>query len=88
MGTGNEVECFSGGIIFIKGMVEAALPGYYDMSVDENVSVQAILAGRGGVRVAGSLFIREGDLVGLRAPAWETDNGGSKWVIAVEWVVL
>jgi hypothetical protein len=67
-----EVECFPGQFVFVHG--------------DDETRV--LLAGQGGARGAGGVKIRVGGVVGIRAPMWDVDVGGDKWVFGVDWVVL
>lgn len=67
-----EVECFPGQFVFVHGEDET----------------RVLLAGQGGARGAGGVKIRVGGVVGIRAPIWDVDVGGEKWVFGVDWVVL
>lgn len=89
LGGDDGVDCYPGGVVFIKGNTDVALynasraPGE---ARDSDVGV--LLAGQGGARGAGSVRIREGSVVGIRAPMWEVDIAGEKWSVGVDWVVL
>ncbi|KAF2683215.1 hypothetical protein K458DRAFT_488351 [Lentithecium fluviatile CBS 122367] len=60
--------------------------------------IRILLAGQGSARTKTGLRIREGSVVGIKAPMWnvrvdvgsDTNNGGgsAKWLVGVEWVVL
>lgn len=85
-----EVQCFTGGVVFARGDAE---PGLYNASragstATETVETRLLLAGLGGARGAGSVRIRPGGVVGVRAPLWDVDVGGETWVVGVDWVVL
>jgi hypothetical protein len=85
-----EVECFPSLFVFIRGETE---PGMYNVSRAPNVAendgeMRALLAGQGGARGTGGVKIKIGSVVGIRAPLWDIDSGGEKWVVGVDWVVL
>ncbi|KAJ4349452.1 uncharacterized protein N0V89_008067 [Didymosphaeria variabile] len=97
---GSEVECWPGGIIFLRGVTDASL---YNVSrassftqVEGNhvgpTEVNIMLAGQGGARGKGGVRVREGGVVGVRAPIWDVHIGygeqAEKWLVGVEWVVL
>lgn len=87
----DEVECFSGGIVFIRANTE---PGLYNVSRtpkhlnDETFDYRILLAGQGGTRGAGGVSIKVGGVVGLRQPMWDVDVGGEMWMVGVDWIVL
>lgn len=93
LGGGDEVEgveCWPGGVVFVWGETE---PGMYNASrassvAGEEQGVRVLLAGQGGVGGAGGVRIRVESVVGIRAPTWEIDVGGEKWMVGVDWVVL
>jgi hypothetical protein len=85
-----EVECFSGQCVFVKGETE---PGMYNHSrapsvVDNDGETRILLAGQGGARGAAGVKIKIGGIVGVRAPMWDVDVGGEKWLVGIDWVVL
>ncbi|KAG9200494.1 hypothetical protein G6514_007005 [Epicoccum nigrum] len=85
---GQEADCFAGGVVLARGQTE---PGMYNASrVGEGMGqpgTRLLLAGQGGARGAG-VKVRVGDVVGVKAPTWDVDVGGEKWVVGVEWMVL
>ena len=93
VGTGEEteVECYIGGVVFVRGDTQ---PGLYNASRapsvlnDDDGEVRILLAGQGGARGSGGVRIRVGGVVGIRAPMWDVDVGGEKWLVGVDWVVL
>jgi hypothetical protein len=85
-----EVECFPGHFGFIRGDTE---PGLYNVSrapgiANNDGEVSVLLAGQGGARSAGGVRIRIGGIVGVRAPMWDVDIAGEKWIVGVDWVLL
>jgi hypothetical protein len=54
--------------------------------------IGVLLAGQGSARGKTGVKVREGLVVGIRAPMWDVDvgSGGTaeKWIVGVEWVVL
>ena len=85
-----EVECFAGGVVFVRGDTE---PGLYNASRGGSVAVEdgevkVLLAGQGGARGSGGVRVRTGCVVGVRAPMWDVDIGGETWVVGVDWVLL
>lgn len=74
-----EVECFAGGVVFVDGEVEGGLRG-------QDAGVRVLLAGKGGAR--GTVRVAEGKVVGIRAPVWDVDVQGEKWVVGVDWIIL
>lgn len=82
-----EVECFTGRVVFVRGDTE---PGLYSASrvLHEHRQMRVLLAGQGGARGSGGVRIRVGSIVGVRAPTWDVDVGGEKWLVGVDWVVL
>ncbi|KAF1849013.1 uncharacterized protein K460DRAFT_364934 [Cucurbitaria berberidis CBS 394.84] len=85
-----EAECFAGGVIFVRGDTE---PGSYNTSrapspIGDDGVLKVLLAGNGGARGAGGVRIKVGGIVGIRAPTWEVDVSGEKWLVGVDWVVL
>ncbi|KAL5121432.1 hypothetical protein ACEQ8H_000503 [Pleosporales sp. CAS-2024a] len=90
MQSGDELECFPGHFVFVRGETE---PGIYNDSrasalIDNNGQVQILLAGQGSARGSSGVRIRTGCVVGLRAPIWHVDVEGEAWMVGVEWVVL
>ena len=84
------VECYPGGVVFVSGAAEAGagwLNGYASKLVGDEV-VRVMLAGQGGARGAGSVRVGVGNLLGVRAPTWDVEIGGEKWIMGVDWVVL
>ncbi|KAF2005956.1 hypothetical protein P154DRAFT_423645 [Amniculicola lignicola CBS 123094] len=87
---GNEVECFAGGVVFVEGKVDMDR-GMFDGSRGQgrgNGEVGVMLAGAGGARGSGGVKIREGSVVGIRAPTWDVEMMGDIWVVGVDWLVL
>ncbi|KAI8931034.1 hypothetical protein NX059_012045 [Plenodomus lindquistii] len=87
---GDEMECFSGSVVFVRGEVDherynASRVGSIG---DEDGVVRVLLAGQGGARGSGGVRIRKGGVVGIRAPLWEVDVSGEVWTVGVDWVVL
>ena len=86
---GLEVDCFAGAVVLARGQTES---GMYNASRAgegvEEFETRLLLAGQGGVRGAAGVRVRVGDVVGVKAPTWDVDVGGEKWVVCVEWVVL
>lgn len=85
-----EVECFPGHFVFVRGETE---PGMYNHSrapsvVDNDGEIRILLAGQGGARGTAGVKIKIDDIVGVRAPIWNVDVGGEKWMIGVDWVTL
>ena len=86
----SEVECYPGSVIFVRGATE---PGLYNASrslsdFGEEGESRVLLAGQGGTRGSGGVKIKVGGIVGIRAPMWDVDVSGEKWVVGVDWVVL
>ncbi|KAF2186174.1 hypothetical protein K469DRAFT_573773 [Zopfia rhizophila CBS 207.26] len=83
----DEVECYPGGVVFARGDIEV---GSYNASrvAGSGGDVRALLAGNGGVRSAGVTRVREGAVVGIKAPLWDVDIQGEKWAVGVDWVML
>jgi len=102
------VECWAGGVVFVRGITDAGLynssrassvifnnghgegPGD---SVGGGTPIAVLLAGQGGARGKAGVRIREGGLIGVRAPIWDVDvgtggRGGGTWIVGVEWVVI
>jgi hypothetical protein len=77
------VDCFPGGTVFVKGKVDHPLPGVVNGPRDERV----LLAGQGGGRTK-RVRLREGDVVGVRAPVWDVNIGDESWMVGIDWVVL
>lgn len=75
-GEAGEVECFAGGVVFVRGEIETG------------AEVKVLLAGQGGARGSSGVRLKEGSVVGIRVPMWDVDVGGEKWVVGVDWVVL
>lgn len=87
------VECYPGGAVFVFGDVEAGAGGMngYPSRVSSGVGdegVRLMLAGQGGARGTGGVKVRIGSSLGVRAPLWDVDVGGEKWIVGVDWVVL
>lgn len=85
-----EVECYTGSVVFVRGDIE---PGLYNASraqnnFDNEGEVKVLLAGQGGTRFASGVRIKVGGIIGIRAPTWDVDLGGEKWIVGVDWVVL
>jgi hypothetical protein len=87
---GVEVECFPGLFVFVRGETE---PGMYNVSrapdvIGNDGETRVLLAGQGGARGTGGVRVKMGGVVGIRAPMWDVDVRGEKWVVGVDWVVL
>ncbi|KAF2729279.1 hypothetical protein EJ04DRAFT_502634 [Polyplosphaeria fusca] len=85
-----EVDCFPGGVTFVRGETDV---GLYNSSRVPGVDagegdVRVLLAGTGGTRGNAGVKVREGSMVGIRAPVWDVDVQGEKWIVGVYWVVL
>ncbi|KAJ4299489.1 hypothetical protein N0V90_004734 [Kalmusia sp. IMI 367209] len=95
-----ETECWPGGVVFVRGNTDA---GLYNASraptlissegyQDDHAEIKIMLAGQGGARGKGGVRIRQGGVVGVRAPIWDVRVGvgekAEKWLVGVEWVVL
>ncbi|OCL03237.1 hypothetical protein AOQ84DRAFT_156463 [Glonium stellatum] len=61
--------------------------GTLDNSQHGAMNVQAILAGRGTKR-GGGIKLGKGSVVGMRAPYWDVELSGEKWIVAADWSVL
>ena len=95
-----EVECWPGGLIFVRGVTDASLYNASRASgltqpepdCDGRAEVKIMLAGQGGARGKGAVRVQEGGIVGVRAPIWDVHVGhgeqAEKWLVGVEWVVL
>ncbi|KAH7383942.1 hypothetical protein BKA66DRAFT_584500 [Pyrenochaeta sp. MPI-SDFR-AT-0127] len=87
----DEVECFSGGVVFVRG---DTAPGLYNTSRlpstlnYDDLGHRVLLAGQGSARSAGGVKLRVGSVIGIRQPVWDMDVGGEKWTVGVDWVVL
>jgi hypothetical protein len=86
---GVEVECFPGLFVFVRGETE---PGMYNVSrapdvVGNDGETRILLAGQGDARGTGGVKVKVGGVVGIRAPMWDVDVRGEKWVVGVDWVV-
>lgn len=84
------VECFPGYFVFVNGETE---PSIYNHShaptvMENDREMRVLLAGQGGARGAAGVKIKIGGIVGLRAPMWDVDVEGEKWLVGVDWVVL
>jgi hypothetical protein len=101
------VECWAGGVVFVRGTTDAQLYNASRASSvvtqyahdDGNGDVGGgpaeygiMLAGQGGARGKAGVRIREGGVIGIRAPMWDVQIGSGgceeKWIVGVEWVVL
>ncbi|KAH7412064.1 hypothetical protein DE146DRAFT_264400 [Phaeosphaeria sp. MPI-PUGE-AT-0046c] len=85
-----DVECYPGHFVFVRGETD---PGLYNVSrapsvVEDNGECRVLLAGQGGARGVGGIRLRSACVVGVRAPMWEVDVGGEKWVVGVDWALL
>jgi hypothetical protein len=85
---GGEVECYPGSVVFVKGETDAALYNASRLPGDAITHVKVMLAGQGGAKGSGGVRVRNGNVVGVRAPVWDVDIGGEIWVVGVDWVVL
>lgn len=87
------VECYPGGVVFVSGAAEVGTgwlsghPSRASNAAGDEV-VRVMLAGQGGARGAGAVRVVVGSLLGVRAPTWDVDIGGEKWIVGVDWVVL
>ncbi|KAF2106834.1 hypothetical protein BDV96DRAFT_507273 [Lophiotrema nucula] len=91
-GEGEGVECFNGGVVFVSGDADVGLynasrmpPGSAAQSEHET---RVLLAGQGGARGLSGVKIKERSVVGIRAPLWDVEIAGEKWVVAVDWILL
>jgi hypothetical protein len=86
------VECYPGGVVLVSGGPEAgAGSNSYApraSSVVDNGVVRLMLAGQGCARGAGGVRVGIGSLLGVRAPMWDVDISGEKWIVGVDWLVL
>lgn len=85
-----DVECYPGHFVFVRGDTE---PGLYNVSrapgvVDNNGEIRVLLAGQGGARGLSGIRLKSGSIVGVRAPMWDVDIAGEKWVVGIDWVLL
>ncbi|KAF2439322.1 hypothetical protein P171DRAFT_120907 [Karstenula rhodostoma CBS 690.94] len=99
-GEESEVECWPGGVIFLRGVTDANLSnaagasGFTQPEGSHNgcTEIKIMLAGQGGARGKGGVRVREGGFVGVRAPIWDVHVGQGpeeeKWLVGVEWMVL
>lgn len=95
-----EVECWPGGVIFLRGVTDTSLhnaagaSGFTQLESSHNpcTEIKIMLAGQGGVRGQGGARVREGSFVGVRAPIWDVHVGQGpeeeKWLVGVEWMLL
>jgi len=95
-----EAECWQGGVVLVRGTTDGSSYNASRSSslsrdgVDrtEDTEIKVMLAGRGSFKGKGSVRIRHGTAVGVKAPLWKVDVGvgeqAQKWVVGVEWVVL
>jgi hypothetical protein len=87
------VECYPGGVVLVSGGPEVgagSMNSYAPRAssvVDDGV-VRVMLAGQGGARAAGGVRVGVGSLLGVRAPMWDVDISGEKWIVGVDWLVL
>jgi hypothetical protein len=89
-GAEEEVECCTGGVVFVRGETEQ---GLYNASRASSVvggdgTTRLLLAGQGGARGSAGVRIRIGSVVGIRAPMWDVEVGGEIWVVGVDWAVM
>ncbi|KAF2475288.1 uncharacterized protein BDR25DRAFT_254188 [Lindgomyces ingoldianus] len=92
---GRSVECFPGTVVFVRGDTEAGLSNSFRVIGSQRQrgdggslgGVRVMLAGQGSAR-SGVVRVGKGNVVGIRAPVWNTDVSGEKWVVGVDWVVL
>ena len=99
-GDETEVECRSGGVVFVRGTIDGTLhdtsrasgPAHAESDHQGHAIIKMLLAGQGGARGKGGVCIRTGSTVGVRAPFWDvhigTEGQEETWLVAVEWVVL
>ncbi|KAL1610849.1 hypothetical protein SLS60_002520 [Paraconiothyrium brasiliense] len=99
-GRGSEVECWPGGVLFLRGVTNASLYNASRASSftqaehdhEGTAEIKFMLAGQGGARGKGRVRVREGSVVGVRAPIWDVQIGhgeqAEKWLVGVEWIVL
>lgn len=69
------IEGFVGGVVFAKE------------ETDRGRSRGVVLIGQAG-RGTSEKRVRKGSTVGVRAPCWDVDVRGEKWVVGVDWIVL
>jgi hypothetical protein len=87
-GKGKEVDCYAGSVTFVSGTTNSGSHISRNPGASHDGEVKMLLAGQGGARGTGGVRINEGSVVGVRAPMWDIDMGGEKWVVGVDWVVL
>ncbi|KAJ4384893.1 hypothetical protein N0V86_000497 [Didymella sp. IMI 355093] len=89
LGGRDEVECLPGGTTFVLGITDF---GMYNASKAEStecgLGTRVLLAGHGGARGSAGVKIAVEDVIGIRAPTWELDINGEKWMVGVDWMVL
>ena len=89
---GEDIECFNGGVVFVRGHTDAGL--YNASRMPRGSAAQAehetrvLLAGQGGARGQSGVKINERSVVGIRAPLWDVEIDGEKWIVAVDWILL
>ncbi|KAL5376159.1 hypothetical protein PMIN06_012443 [Paraphaeosphaeria minitans] len=95
-----EVECWPGGVVFLRGITDASLShtagalgfSQAEGSCNQRTEINIMLAGQGGARGKRGVRVREGGFVGVRAPIWDVHVGPGpeeeKWLVGVEWMVL
>jgi hypothetical protein len=99
-GGDSEVECWPGGVVFLRGVTDASVCSAAGVSnftqIEGNYTgcseIKIMLAGQGGARGKGGVRVRVGGVVGVRAPIWDVhvgqDQHAEKWFVGVEWMVL
>jgi hypothetical protein len=90
LGGNGALECYIGGAVFVRGTTDAGLYNASRLlgSVGEDGEVRVMLAGQGGGRGSGGVKVKVGGIVGIRAPLWDVDLAGEKWMVGVDWVLL
>ncbi|KAL5372255.1 hypothetical protein DPSP01_013651 [Paraphaeosphaeria sporulosa] len=96
----SEVECWPGGVVFLRGVTDASLPhaagtlGFTqpEGNYNERPEFKIMLAGQGGARGKGCVRVREGGFVGVRTPIWDVHVGQGqeeeRLLVGVDWMVL
>ncbi|KAF2492200.1 hypothetical protein BU16DRAFT_564665 [Lophium mytilinum] len=75
------VETNHGGMLLIQGTFEP------ERDCETERDARAILTGHSGRKPA-PLRVRPGSMVGIRAPWWDVEIRGKKWIVAADWGVL
>ncbi|KAF2271735.1 uncharacterized protein EI97DRAFT_258218 [Westerdykella ornata] len=88
-GTDEGVDCFPGGVVFVKGGTNIGTDcSLQSPAVEDCRRVRVLLAGNGGASRSKRVRLHARDIVGIRAPLWEVDVGNKKWMVGVDWAIL